>query len=324
MEKGRCSPRPCGRDRVLVECDGLCHDINDPNECRGGRRLFYTAFGNPICDCPIGEYPFPNRNSDCVALFTQGNFSVRKQTINYRKSTSFLLITNFVLKGPCPPGQVMTLSSLDILVCTPSQCPPVNGPDGKPFQMVPFGNGQCFPLGTRGPCPATPVHLLGYDVFERSVKCVNIEDPSSSYFSSPEEDALIDSLYNQFHPDYDFEIALVHLNLLSRNDTAQRKQSAGIFQLPSSLPKSLLGGCRPGSSGCANPLVYVEMIAKFESCSPNSTLIIKFVMLIGQTHRPEVEKLNRLLSLHNAVVVSDIVRRQGSAEALLDVNLNYL
>ena len=163
-------------------------------------------------------------------------------------------------KGPCPPGQVMTLSSQDRLVCLPSQCPPVNGPDGQPLQMVPFGNGQCFALGTRGPCPASPIHLLGYDVFECKAVCVNMKDPSSPYFLSTEEDASIDSFYNQLHPEYDdFHVVLVAQNVLSRNDTAQRKQG-GVFQFPSSLPISLLAGCRPGGSdsGCVNPIVYVK------------------------------------------------------------------
>ena len=126
--------------------------------------------------------------------------------------------------------------------------------------MVPFEDGQCYALGTRGPCPETPFHLLGYDVFEHKAVCVNMEDPSSPYFLSDEEDALIDSLYNQFHPEYDFQVVLIQQNVLSRNDTSQRKQGAGVFQLPSRFPDSLLVGCRPGGSGCANPIVYVEII----------------------------------------------------------------
>lgn len=70
--QGRCTPRLCGRQRVYVGHDQLCHDINDPFECRGGRRLYYTAYGDPICDCPIGQYPFPGTYDDCVAIFTQG------------------------------------------------------------------------------------------------------------------------------------------------------------------------------------------------------------------------------------------------------------
>lgn len=41
--------------------------------CEGGRRLFHTAFGDTVCDCPVGHYPFPGEDDDCVLLFTQGN-----------------------------------------------------------------------------------------------------------------------------------------------------------------------------------------------------------------------------------------------------------
>ena len=70
--QGQCTPRLCGRGRVFVGRDGLCHDVNDPLECQGGRRLYYSSYGDSICDCPIGQYPFPNVQDDCVPLFTQG------------------------------------------------------------------------------------------------------------------------------------------------------------------------------------------------------------------------------------------------------------
>nr|CAH0105206.1 unnamed protein product [Daphnia galeata] len=80
--KGRCTPRLCGRDRVFVARTGLCHDIYDKSECTGGRRLYYSPYGDPVCGCPIGSYPYPNPRDDCVPLFTQ---------------------------GPCPNGQVITM-----------------------------------------------------------------------------------------------------------------------------------------------------------------------------------------------------------------------
>ena len=70
--QGQCTPRLCGRGRVFVGRDGLCHDVNDPLECQGGRRLYYSSYGDSICDCPIGQYPFPTVQDDCVPLFTQG------------------------------------------------------------------------------------------------------------------------------------------------------------------------------------------------------------------------------------------------------------
>ncbi len=102
--------------------------------------------------------------------------------------------------------------------------------------MVPFGNtGQCFALGTRGPCPAS--HLLGYDVFARTATCVNMEDPSSPYFSSPEENEIIDRFYNQ--PEFnDVQAVPFPGNQLRKHDT--RRQGSGVFQLPSRFPDSLL------------------------------------------------------------------------------------
>jgi len=70
--QGRCTPRLCGRERVFVASDGLCHDVDDALECSGGRRHFYTAYGDPICDCSIGSYPFPGPTDACVRLFTRG------------------------------------------------------------------------------------------------------------------------------------------------------------------------------------------------------------------------------------------------------------
>ena len=170
-----------------------------------------------------------------------------------------IVISQFV--GPCPTGSVVTFNAADRLVCTPSQCRPIQSPSGLPFQMVPFGNGQCFALGTRGPCPATPFHLLGYDVFERRAVCVNMEDPSSPYFLSHEEDENIDRFYDQQQPDFnDIRVVLVQQNLLRRNGTAERRQGAGVFQLPSRFPESLLNPCRPGDQRdfnykCTNPIV---------------------------------------------------------------------
>ncbi len=157
----------------------------------------------------------------------------------------------------------MTFSGADDnrLVCSPSQCPspvPINSPGGQPFQMVPFGNtGRCYALGTRGPCPAS--HLLGYDVFQLIAVCVNMEDPSLPYFSTPEEDEIIDRFYNQ--PELNsIQLVPFQQNSLRRNGTVQRRQGSGVFQLPSRFPDTLLNPCRPGDRNnfnykCTNPIV---------------------------------------------------------------------
>ncbi|XP_045026492.1 uncharacterized protein LOC116919237 isoform X3 [Daphnia magna] len=240
--KGRCTPKLCEDRRVFVGRTGLCHDINDPLECQGGRRLYYTAYGDPICDCPIGKYPFPNPKDNCVALFS---------------------------RGPCPAGQVMTISQGGRLFCTPDECPAINGENDSLQQLVPNDKGDCFALGSVGPCSAA--QLLGYDIFERQLECVNITDPSSPYFSSsfqergPIDRVMLDALLlHQFHPDdNDLQFGLIQQakrGIIKRKIQRQDASTAGIFQLPSSLPDPLLQPCRTGARQgenfkCTNPLI---------------------------------------------------------------------
>lgn len=76
-----------------MERDGLCHDIYDPGECSGGRRLFYSAFGDPVCDCPLGQYPFPSTTSGCVTLFQQGitrGLYIRYKSLSFHSSIKAL------------------------------------------------------------------------------------------------------------------------------------------------------------------------------------------------------------------------------------------
>lgn len=255
---------------MFVGRDGLCHDVNDPNECQGGRRLYYTAYGDPVCDCPIGQYPFPNVGDDCVPLFTQGIVK-RESTTNPssfgksqspRKCLSVNVISWNFLIGPCPARQVITISPEGKLGCTPAECQSIDGGD-KSLQLVPTEDGVCYPLGSRGPCSTTS-QLLGYDIFERRIQCVNTQNASSPYFFSSQENELADNVYNQIQPEYNaFQVFLVGQSLVQRNDTAQRKQdtnTVGVFQIPSSLPDPILHPCRPGARRglnykCTNPLV---------------------------------------------------------------------
>ncbi|XP_057374601.1 uncharacterized protein LOC130695482 [Daphnia carinata] len=240
--KGGCTPKLCQDRRVFVGRTGLCHDINDPLECQGGRRLYYTAYGDPICDCPIGQYPFPNPKDNCVALFS---------------------------RGPCPAEQVMTISQGGRLFCTPDECPVINSENDSQQQWVPNDRGGCFALGSTGPCSAS--QLLGYDVFERQLECVNTTDPFSPYFiPSPQESGLIDRalfdarLQRQFHPeDNDLYFGLIQQakrGIIKSRIQRQDVNTAGIFELPSSLPDPLLQPCRTGARQgenfkCTNPLI---------------------------------------------------------------------
>nr|CAH0102867.1 unnamed protein product [Daphnia galeata] len=229
--QGGCTPRLCEDERVFVGRTGLCHHINDPLECQGGRRLYYTAYGDPICDCPIGQYPFPDSTKDdCVSLFSR-----------------VLVIT--------PEGR---------LNCEPLECQSINGgDDGRFQQLVPDENGICFALGSRGPCSST--QLLGYDVFTRQLQCV-VDPFSPDSFSSQQNDLFHEAedkqLYSQDYISERIEY-LIDISLLQRSkimEPIERQETAGILQLPSSLPDSLLHPCRTGARQganfkCANPLV---------------------------------------------------------------------
>ncbi|XP_046463831.1 uncharacterized protein LOC124209729 [Daphnia pulex] len=231
--KGRCVSRPCGRDRVLVKRTGLCHDINDRSECEGGRRLFYSPYGEPVCDCPVGEYPFPNPRSDCVGLFTQ---------------------------GPCPYGQVVAISPDGSLKCMTSKCPSIYDGDEyfwKQKPLVPTNDGKCYELGSTGRCSKyddiAPL-LLGLDILKNELTCVDINDPSSPYFFSQEENDLLDSLYETFYQDYNFfQIYLVHQILEHENELKYGKKKK---KAPKGTYESRLSGPKWNSSaGKGSPVI---------------------------------------------------------------------
>ncbi|EFX63105.1 hypothetical protein DAPPUDRAFT_269070 [Daphnia pulex] len=239
--QGGCTLRLCEEERVFVGRTGLCHDVNDPLECQGGRRLYYTAYGDPICDCPIGQYPFPDSTKDdCVSLFSQ---------------------------GPCPNRQVLVITEDGRLNCEPLECQSINGgDDGRFQQLIPDEKGTCFALGSRGPCSST--QLLGYDIFKRQLQCV--VDPFSPESPPSQQNELVNAAENRqlYSQDYISERIgwieyLISISLLQRSklmEPIERQDNAGILQVPSSLPDSLLQPCRSGARQgdnfkCANPLV---------------------------------------------------------------------
>ena len=155
----------------------------------------------------------------------------------------------------------MTINQQGRLGCTPTECESI---DGKNFlqQLVLVNKRGCYILGSRGPC-STTTQLLGYDIFKRRSQCVNLLDAFSPYFSSREENDLLDSFYNQLHPEYDeFQTSFVYQSLVVRNATLRRQgaNTAGIFQTPSLSIETLLNPCRTGARQginykCTNPLV---------------------------------------------------------------------
>ena len=153
------------------------------------------------------------------------------------------------------------------LSCEPLECQSINGgDDGRFQQLVPDEKGICFALGSRGPCSST--QLLGYDVFKRQLQCV--VDPFTLDSSSSQQNELFHEaeekqLYSQEFISERIEWIeyLISISLLQRSklmEPVERQDTAGILQVPSSLPDSLLQPCRTGNRQganfkCANPLV---------------------------------------------------------------------
>ncbi|XP_046441044.1 uncharacterized protein LOC124191993 [Daphnia pulex] len=269
--EGICTPRLCGREKVFVGRDGLCHDVYDTKECRGGRRLYYSAYGDPICDCPIGQYPFPSEEDDCVPLFTQ---------------------------GPCPTNQVVSVSSSGKLECFPNTCQLVDRYQDCLLQLVPVKQsrisnddngdeyGYCYGLGTRGPC--SPSELFGYNIFHCQGECADMDDPRTPYFSSPEENAILDDVFDRAaNEPIKTKNNKSNTFLCAQRLSRKRRQGIntfGIFQQTSRIPTSLLNPCQPGGRNgnnfkCANPLVPSRPIRDVSKpvspafgCRPNDFL----------------------------------------------------
>ena len=139
---------------MFVGRTGLCHDDEDPVECSGGRKLFYTAYGDPICDCPPGHFPYPNSRDNCLALFTQ---------------------------GPCRDGLVLSFSSTGEFICElegQQQTSSSQQEDvliGDEFsRLLPADDGLYYPLGSSGPC--RPSFLFDYDVLQLKSTCTAVEN----------------------------------------------------------------------------------------------------------------------------------------------------
>jgi hypothetical protein len=195
-------------------------------------------------------------------------FLTAPKTIAFHYSLEVIIISNFILihfalntlfnwvLGPCPNHQVFVITENGRLSCEPLECLSINGgDDGRFQQLVPDEKGTCFALGSRGPCLST--QLLGYDIFKRQLQCV--VDPFSPESSASQQNELVEAAeFRQlFSQDYISE-RIEWIEYLM--EPIERQDNAGILQLPSSLPDSLLQPCwsgtRPGNNfKCANPLV---------------------------------------------------------------------
>lgn len=238
---------------------GLCHDINDPKECQGGRRLYTTAYGDSICDCPVGQYPFPNSTrDDCVSLFTQG----KSKPIEYHMQTN---LPEMSWKGPCPDEHVVTISQGGRLFCGPAECQSFKSPMMQ--QLVPTEKGDCYALGSQGFC-ANNSQVLGYDIFKRQLQCVNIISLITSPKQNGSSNRRASESRNPLHSSRKAKLKLdqenVLINTRSKTQERRRQDNGGIFQFPGSNVSAkidlLLQPCRTGARQgvnhkCTNPLV---------------------------------------------------------------------
>ena len=183
--------------------------------------MYYTAYADPICDCPVGHYPYPATNDSCVELFT---------------------------RGPCSAGQIVRPDDTGNLTCTKSEC--IVGKKKKPMAMA--EDGKCYQLGTNGPCNAT--QLFSFDIFTNNVICANVLEETSPYFLSVEEQNKLEKEFSQKYPYNE-----IYVWYPKFKQWLQRRQSEGIFQLPTFSPDPALAPCRPGARNgnnvkCTNPL----------------------------------------------------------------------
>lgn len=234
----------------------------DKKFCRGGRRLFYTAYGTPVCDCPVGQYPFPKEGDDCVPLFTQGDDQVFKSSLQ-------LLITQYFTQGPCPDYEVVTPSASGGLKCKPNVCKATfETIEDFILQLFPFPDDQnyygqtCFAMGTIGPC-YTPDKVLGYNIFDRRGECVDLLDPTTPYFLSPELNAKLDEAFNEDgKEDFKFENWMTMSPKIHPRAPRKGRQAntRGVMQVNNNYGSSTMNSCQPGGKSgnnvkCSNPLV---------------------------------------------------------------------
>lgn len=152
----------------------------------------------------------------------------------------------------------MTITQTQNIVCLPSKCL-LNGSN---LPLARYNDGFCYALGSQGPCQSQSIQLFSYNVFRGQSLCVNVTALDSPYFLSEQEENELDSIFNQISPDYnDFRVFLVYDPQYTGskrflNTTSIRRQgetTAGVFQLPTSLPADpQLNPCRPGAKNGNN------------------------------------------------------------------------
>ncbi|KAK7085017.1 hypothetical protein SK128_008556 [Halocaridina rubra] len=225
--QGICGARLCGRGRVFLVSDQLCHDVREPGLCPSDRRLYVTAFGSPVCDCYEGE--FPDRNGVCHPIHTQ---------------------------GPCPPGQIWsTGDDAPGIYCQSAPCLPLE--ESTAPITIPFDDNKCYKIGTRGPCPRN--QILGFSISRRKAVCTTLR---AAGYEEPEDEArLLDELYPRFAPPrYTANVNWVFVNRITKrqignvvSDPVIPDLSLNLNPTPGTILETpLLTQCRPGAATDAN------------------------------------------------------------------------
>ncbi|KAG7173879.1 hypothetical protein Hamer_G020027 [Homarus americanus] len=176
---GECVPRLCADNFVYVEADQMCHDVNEPGICPGNRRLYLTAAGNAVCDCPEGMFPGPS--DTCYFLYEPGY---------------------------CQQGSVVMFDKYTkTLTCKVDPCGHVNNdlwPDDLPY--APRKDGYCYQFNEQGPCRRG--QRFGYDTDQLEATCVSLREaglvrPRRSFmFQQMSFPAAQDHRYNHYQVSY--------------------------------------------------------------------------------------------------------------------------
>jgi len=155
--------------------------------------LFYTAYGDPICDCPLGQFPFPKRRDNCVSLFT---------------------------RGPCRKGEIVNFNNATgALGCLPDKCVNIKRQqsiEAEETQLLPSADdGLCYPL--RSSCSNGSSAIFDYDIFKMRPTCRVIKSSAAN-----DDEADLNEIYNQLYPDYDFYRFILTYNNNRRNKLNRR------------------------------------------------------------------------------------------------------
>ncbi|XP_068240827.1 uncharacterized protein [Palaemon carinicauda] len=225
--QGTCGTRLCGRSRVFLVSDQLCHDVREPGICPDDKRLFITAYGSPVCDCYEGE--FPDDSGVCYPIFS---------------------------RGPCADGEIWgpDLNSQSF-ACRPQLCPFGEQGSGRGIAQFLFDDGRCFPLGSEIPCD--PGKFLGFSISKLKAVCTTLAE--ARYEESLEIATLLDQLYPRFAPPSFLLNRVPNNGLVKRqvsnivSDPVSPNLRLNIAPTPGTILETpLLTQCRPGAQRDVN------------------------------------------------------------------------